>query len=73
MKEFTKKYEKAFFEDVKGLNIEKAAIYPRATEHVKDMVNLIRVLLKNYMRNLLSRNGNLLNNFTSCFMKLDLC
>jgi len=46
LKEFTQKYEKAFFEDEKSLNIKKADKYPRATEHIKDMVELIDKLLK---------------------------
>ena len=47
LKEYTKKYEKAFFEDIETLNIDKADIYPRATEHTKEMVALIKKLLKN--------------------------
>ncbi len=46
LKQFTEKYEKAFFEDEKYLNIKKADKYPRATEHIKDMVELINKLLK---------------------------
>ena len=47
LKEYTRRYEKAFFEDIGTLNIDKADIYPRATEHVKEMVEIIRRLLKN--------------------------
>ncbi len=46
LKEFTERYEKAFFEDIGKLNIEKAEFYPRATEHINDMVNLIQALIK---------------------------
>jgi len=46
LKSFTKKYEKAFFEDLKKLNIEKANYFPRATENIKGMVSLIKNLLK---------------------------
>lgn len=46
LKEFTRKYEKAFFEDLEKLNIEKANVYPRATEHIKEMVAMIEKLLK---------------------------
>src|SRR3989344_6893917 len=46
LKEFTRKYEKAFFEDIKKLNIEKVEVYPRATEHIKEMQNIINILLK---------------------------
>lgn len=44
--EFVKPYEQAFFEDLKKLNIEPAWKYPKATEHIHDMVKLIRRLLK---------------------------
>jgi len=44
--EFTKPYEKAFFEDIKKLNIEKAEIYPKAVKHIKEMVSLIQKLLE---------------------------
>ena len=47
LKEYTKRYEKAFFEDLETLNIDKADIFPRATEHVKEMVSIIKKLLKN--------------------------
>ncbi len=46
LKKFTEKYIKAFFEDAKKLNIKKASKYPKATNHIKDMVNLIKILLK---------------------------
>ena len=44
--EFTKKYEDAFFEDLKSLNIIPADKFPRATEHINEMVALINKLLK---------------------------
>ncbi len=44
--QITRPYEKIFFEDIKKLNIEKAEGYPRATEHIKEMINLISVLIK---------------------------
>jgi len=47
LSEYTKKYEKAFFEDLESVNIEKAEHYPRATEHINEMVELIKKLLKN--------------------------
>ncbi|MBW2969875.1 cysteine--tRNA ligase [Candidatus Woesearchaeota archaeon] len=46
LKEFTQKYSQAFFEDVKTLNIEPAEEYPKATEHIKEMVQMIQVLLE---------------------------
>ncbi len=46
LKEYTEKYEKAFFEDEKTLNIESAYKYPKATEHINEMVELVEELLK---------------------------
>ncbi len=46
LKEFTKKYEKGFLEDIKAMNIETPEIMPKATEHIKEMVALIKDLLK---------------------------
>jgi cysteinyl-tRNA synthetase len=43
--EITERYIKAFFEDVATLNIEKAEYYPRATEHIPEMVALIKKLI----------------------------
>ncbi len=45
LKQYTDFYAKAFFEDIKTLNIEPANVYPRATEHVPEMVALIKKLL----------------------------
>ncbi len=45
LSEYTDKYKKAFFEDIKTLNILPANIYPSATEHIKEMVTLIEKLL----------------------------
>lgn len=47
LKEYTQKYEKAFFEDEQKLNIRKADKYPKATEHIKEMIELIKKLMKN--------------------------
>jgi cysteinyl-tRNA synthetase len=46
LKEITEGYAKAFFEDLATLNIEKAEHYPRATEHVPEMVRLVKTLLE---------------------------
>ena len=35
-------YTKAFFEDIRTLNIQPAHKYPRATEHIPEMIALIR-------------------------------
>lgn len=44
--EFTKPYEEAFFGDLKKLNIEKSYKYPKATEHISEMIKIISALLK---------------------------
>ncbi|MCR4260737.1 MAG: cysteine--tRNA ligase [Candidatus Colwellbacteria bacterium] len=44
--EITKTYTKKFFQDIESLNIEKAEEYPLATEHIKEMVELIQSLMK---------------------------
>ncbi len=46
LKEHTEFFEAAFMADLGTLNIEKAELYPRATAHIADMVELIRVLQK---------------------------
>jgi len=46
LKQYTDFYAKAFFEDVAALNIEPADYYPRATEHIAEMVALIRQLVE---------------------------
>lgn len=45
LKEYTDKYIKAFFEDLETLNILKADVYPKATEHIKEMAALVKTLL----------------------------
>ena len=44
--ELTSFYEKAFMEDMATLGIERAELYPRATDNLQDMVNLIKKLLE---------------------------
>ena len=44
--EYTLKYKQAFFEDIKTLNIEKVEVYPEATKHIREMVSLVKKLLK---------------------------
>ncbi len=43
---YTEKYKKAFFEDIKKLSIKPASVYPEAKKHVKEMVEIVRILLK---------------------------
>jgi len=45
LKKFTQRYEKAFFEDLEAVKIMPADYYPRATEHVKEMVALVKKLI----------------------------
>ena len=47
LKEFTSMYTNAFFEDIESLRIKKADFYPKATEHIKDIVSLIKRLMQN--------------------------
>lgn len=44
LKVYTKPYIEAFFSDLKALNVEPAEVYPAATEHVPEMLNLIQAL-----------------------------
>ncbi len=46
LKSFTEKYTKEFFKDLETLNIKKANFYPRATQHIKDMIKFVEVLEK---------------------------
>lgn len=43
--EYTTPFIKAFYEDRDKLNIEPAHVYPRATEHIPEMVEIIKRLL----------------------------
>ncbi len=45
LKDFTEKYTKYFFDDLDALNIERVEIYPKATEHIEEMVSLTETLL----------------------------
>jgi len=45
--ELTRKFEGKFFEDLEALNIIKARGYPRATDHIDEMAELIIDLEKN--------------------------
>jgi len=46
LSQHTARYIEAFFDDLKALNIEMAEFYPRATEHIGEMVALITKLLQ---------------------------
>lgn len=45
LEQFTETYKKAFFEDLKTLNIEKVEHYPAATSYIPHMIEMIQNLL----------------------------
>lgn len=45
LSEFTEKYKKAFFDDIKTLKIETAEHYPAATDHIPEMITIIETLM----------------------------
>jgi cysteinyl-tRNA synthetase len=46
LKDYTEMYTQAFFEDRDTLRIQPAGRYPRATDHVPEMIDIIRLLLE---------------------------
>ncbi len=44
--DFTRTYKDAFFEDLKKLNILPAAVYPAATDHIPEMIDLVSRLIE---------------------------
>ena len=46
LNEYTRKYEEAYLADLEALNIEHAEHYPRATEHIDEMVALVKKLIR---------------------------
>lgn len=46
LRKFTDFYVKAFFEDIKALNIQPADVYPKATDHIPEMVAIIKRLME---------------------------
>lgn len=45
LKEYTKRFEEAFFEDLKKLNIQPAEKYPAATDYIPQMIEMIQQLI----------------------------
>lgn len=43
--ESTKRYKDAFFEDLNTLRVEKAEVYPAATDHIQEMICMIEKLI----------------------------
>jgi len=46
IKQHTERYIQAFFDDITTLGIEKADFYPKATDHIPEMVALIKKLIE---------------------------
>jgi len=64
LKEFTDFYLNAFLEDLKLMNVELPDIMPRATEHINEMVALIKQLLdKGYAY---KANGSIYYKISKC-------
>ena len=59
---YTRRYIEAFFEDLEALGIEKAERYPRATEHIPEMVRLVRRL---------QEKGHIYESRGSLYFKID--
>ncbi|MDO8498649.1 MAG: cysteine--tRNA ligase [bacterium] len=47
IKEITEPFTEAFWEDLNKLNIKPADVYPKATEHIGQMIKYIEALIKN--------------------------
>ena len=45
LNEYTAEYIQGFFEDRDALNVLPAHVYPRATEHIPEMVRIIKLLM----------------------------
>jgi cysteinyl-tRNA synthetase len=43
---FTRQYEEVFFEDLATLRVAPAAVYPRATEHIPEMIEITQQLIE---------------------------
>ncbi len=46
LNEVTEKYIKAFMDDLETLNMSKADVYPRATEHIPEMLDMVETLVE---------------------------
>ena len=44
--EYTAEYIASFFEDLDTLRVERAEVYPRATEHIAEMIAMIEALIE---------------------------
>jgi cysteinyl-tRNA synthetase len=46
LEKYTAHYTNAFFEDIKALNIKPADYYPKATDHIPEMIALVKTLIQ---------------------------
>jgi cysteinyl-tRNA synthetase len=46
LQDFTRQHEQVFFEDLAALRVAPAAVYPRATEHIPEMIDITQQLLE---------------------------
>jgi len=46
LRQYTAHYTNAFFEDIKALNIKPADYYPKATDHIPEMIALVKKLIQ---------------------------
>ena len=46
LKDYTQPFIAMFFDDIQKMNIDKATYYPKATEHIKEMLKLIQRLIQ---------------------------
>ncbi len=42
----SKKYEKEFYKDLQSIKIKKAFCYPKVSQHLKEIIDLIKILIK---------------------------
>jgi cysteinyl-tRNA synthetase len=42
---FTQKYKDAFFQDIAVLRIQPAELYPAATDHIQEMIDIVQILM----------------------------
>ena len=56
LRDLTEKYTRAFFQDLDFLNVERADLYPKATDHVEEMIQMISNLLNKGLA--YERNGS---------------
>ncbi|MDX1595827.1 MAG: cysteine--tRNA ligase [Nitrosopumilaceae archaeon] len=55
-KEVSEKYIKNYFDDFDRLNVQRATKYPKATEHIQDMIEFIKKLVEKQIA-YVSKNG----------------